>query len=604
MCGIFAYKGNKNAGKILLEGLKILQNRGYDSVGITTIHEGNKYITSKFASEEKTDDAIDKLEKSIFKHYESHIGVVQTRWSTHGVTCVKNSHPHFDNSGRFALVHNGVIENYLDIKIFLEDINIFCISETDTEVIVQLLGYFIKKYELKEALDKTLEKLKGTWALVCLDKENPDTMIISKKGSPLLLGIAENEIFVASEIAAFSKYASKYITLNNNETLIIKNNKIKIEEERIKIVTNEEILLTPAPFPHWTIREIKEQEFTIGKAFNDGKRIENESMVKLGGLEDCKEKLLKIKNLIIIASGTSKFAGDYASFILRNMSGFDTVSVVDASEFNKDYLKTPSLGVLAISQSGETQDILRCLNSDILFFSVINQVDSSIAKITNCGVYLNAGREVGVASTKAFTASVTVLSLISVWFAQNREINLEERKTMISSIQKLPHCFQNILNSKEIDDKCEKIAKYLFSQNKLFILGKQKCSAIASEGSLKIKEISYLAAEGYPGGSLKHGPFALIEKGTPIIMILINDEDRSYMESTINEVKTRGAYVITITDILEHNFSDIVVRIPSCFDLASLLAVIPLQLIAYKLSILKGINPDKPKNLAKVVSVI
>jgi glucosamine--fructose-6-phosphate aminotransferase (isomerizing) len=606
MCGIFAYIGNKKAGNILLKGIKILQNRGYDSVGISTLKD-NIYITDKFISELETDDAIKKLEECIFKHNESSLGLVHTRWCTHGEKTIKNSHPHFDNNARFSLVHNGVIENYLEIKKFLEKENIFCQTETDTEVIVQLLSYFANLYNLEKALEKTFEKLVGTWAIVCLDKENPDSLILSKNGSPLLLGLSENEFYIASEMAAFSEYTDKYIRLNDRETIILKR-ETKFIKERVKTIRDrEETFLSPEPFPHWTLREIKEQEKSIFRAFNNGKRIGNEYEVELKGLEKCKDKLLKIKNLLIIASGTSKFAGDFASFIFRQISGFDTVFVVDASEFDKDYLKTPHLGILAISQSGETQDILRCIKDQkVPIFSVVNTVDSSIAKIAECGVYINAGREVAVASTKAFTSSILVLTLIAIWFSQHRNINIEERKKFISCIQDLPKEFTAILHNKEIDSKCDEISQYLMDKQKLFILGKNKSSAISNEGSLKIKEISYLAAEGYPAGSLKHGPFALIEKGTPIIIILLNDVNRSYMESTINEVKSRGACVITITDILDHDFSDIIVKIPSLYsqELTSLLTVLPLQLIAYKLSVLKGINPDKPKNLAKVVSVI
>lgn len=607
MCGIFAYTGDRQAGDIILEGLIILQNRGYDSVGITTLSD--QYTTTKSASEEETSDGIVKLGQTISKHAGNKIGIGHTRWATHGPKTIKNTHPHFDNSKRFALVHNGVIENYSDIKEYLKSEGILCSTETDSEVIVQLLGYYAKSNSFPAALKKTLSDLEGTWGLAILDLENPKVLTLTRRGSPLLVGLGKEEYFVSSEISAFSRYTTHYISLEDDEIVTIDNNQIYLEnniEDRLLISKNPEaILLSPSPYQHWTLREIKEQEHSILNCLNNKGRIRDQAQAHLGGLESNKENLLKIKNLVIIGCGTSKHAGDFGAFLLRKISGFDSVSVVDAAEFDSDYCKYPNLGILSLSQSGETQDVLRCLK---IFkgtsFSIVNKVDSSIARTTKCGVYCNAGREVAVASTKAFTSTVCILTLVAIWFAQNRDLSLEERKDFISCLHKLPLCFANILNDKVLDQKCDQVAAYLKNATRLFILGKGASTSIAYEGALKIKEIGYLHAEGYPGGSLKHGPFALIEKGTPIIIILLNNETRPYMESTIEEVKSRGAYTITITDIPNHLSSDLILRIPSSDCLTALLAVIPLQLIAYKLSVSKGINPDKPRNLAKVVTVI
>lgn len=609
MCGIFAYCGYKSAATLIYEGLVILQNRGYDSVGITTLNNKKEYTTSKFASELHTSDSINKLSYSIGDHENNNIGIGHTRWATHGAKTIKNAHPHFDYTGRFAIVHNGVIENYLAIKKLLNNNNIKCQTETDTEVIVQLLSLYVHgcKMNVLDALEKTLSKIEGTWGLVILDKENPDSLILTRKGSPLLIGISENEYFISSEISAFSHYTSRYINLNDNEIVMIKDNHIYLNEldNRIQTTSHHDIVdITPDPYEHWTLKEIKEQEFSIFRALNNGGRIYDHISVKLGGLEHDRKKLLDIKNLIILGCGTSKYAGEFGSSLLRMISGFDTVQVVDASEFDSDYLKCPNVGILALSQSGETQDVIRCLKMNKTAFSVVNKPDSTIAKITGCGVYLNAGREVAVASTKAFTSTIAVLTLIAVWYAQNRDIYIDQRQIYIESLNKLPLYFNYLLNDQQTEIECDRVVDYLYQQEKLFILGKGLSAAIANEASLKIKEIGYLHAEGYPGGSLKHGPFALIEKGTPIIIILIDDVHRSYMESTINEVKSRGAYVITITDVLDHDFSDIVIKIPQCNILTPLLSILPLQLIAYKLSIRKGINPDKPRNLAKVVTVI
>lgn len=616
MCGIFAYSGKSDAGPILLEGLTILQNRGYDSVGIATFNKESEYVCNKFVSDKNTSNGIEKLAENISVHENNKIGLGHCRWATHGGKTVTNAHPHFDASNRFCIVHNGVIENYLSIKKFLLTKSILCTSETDTEVVIQLLGYYAQQFSVSEALKRTLSELEGTWGLVILDKENPDTIIATRKGSPLLIGITSHEYFIASEVSAFLKYTRKYINLNDDEIIIIKNQQLNIEnyENRLQISKNtDSTSSTPYPFPYWTIKEIKEQAETINFAINNGGRILDEYNVKLGGLDHCKEKLVQIVHLIIIGCGTSKHAGDFSAYFFRSISGFSTVQVVDASEFDESYLinkPIDTIGLLALSQSGETQDVLRCLklakSLNICTFSVVNKVDSSIAKFTNCGVYLNAGREVAVASTKAFTATVTVLFMIAIWFSQNKlqNITLSKRQEYITSLNKLQYCVQNVLNSGEVEQKCKDIAEYLKEYNKCFILGKGTSAAIASEGALKIKEIGYCSAEGYPGGALKHGPFALIEPGMPIIMVLLNDVHRSYMESTINEVKSRNAYVITITDVIEHDFSDVIIRIPFCENLTSLLSIVPLQLIAFYLSISKNINPDKPRNLAKVVTVI
>ncbi len=639
MCGITAYIGNKNAAQIILEGLIILQNRGYDSAGISTINDNNKIITTKSASKNTTCDSIKTLTELLDNHGCNNIGIGHTRWATHGSKNNINAHPHNDITNRFSLVHNGVIENHNEIRKFLVNNEIECVSDTDTEVIVQLIYYLSNNgMEFEEAVRETTRRLEGTWGLVILDRETPNTLIVARHGSPILIGMGQDEMFVGSEGSAFQKYTTQYISLNNNEIAIIKYNKnmsmgqkieivislilgpnespkiteIKFDNDRIKSVNKEKILLSPDPYPHWTIREINEQPYSIKAALNNGGRIINETTVSLGGLNRNKNRLLDIKNLIIIGCGTSLHSGLFMSRIMRQMCGFHSVQVVDGSEFDISYISTQNTGILVLSQSGETKDVMRCLemvsnsgnDDNIVTFSVVNRVGSQVARTTNCGVYLNAGREVAVASTKAFTSQVAVLSLISVWYAQNRNIHKNSRSVLIKSIMRLSTCYNTILISSEIDHGCDTVSHYLKDQTTCFILGKGLASYIAYEGALKIKEIGYLHAEGYPGGSLKHGPFALIEDGTPIILILLDDNDRSYMESTISEVKSRGAYTIVITNISGYNEGNINITIPTNGPLSALLSVVPLQIISYKLSLLKGINPDKPKNLAKTVTVI
>lgn len=606
MCGIVAYIGHREANQVLFEGLSILQNRGYDSAGMATVNSSQELIVTKFASKEKTSDSIDFLKKDLDKHRGNTCGIIHTRWATHGGVNTRNSHPHNDASGRFSLVHNGVIGNHDVIRKFLLSKGIECISETDTEVIVQLIGYYSRENSFKKAIKLALKELEGTWALAILDRTNPNCLIATCHGSPLLLGIGDNEIFLASEVTAFQKYASRYISINNGELVVITNESGNIDlniewNHRVRHTEKSEILLSPDPYPHWTLREITLQPQTIQAAINNGSRIYDDQSVILGGLDRNKQRLLSIKNLIIVGCGTSYHAGLYGAHLFRLISGFNSVQVVDASEFNSSYLTSDS-GLLCLSQSGETKDVMRCLDliRDKVMFSVVNQVDSQVARYTNCGVYLNAGREVGVASTKAFTSQVTVLSMISVWFAQHRHISLSERRLLIDNIRMLSSSYYKILQNLQIKN----VSEYLKNKNSCFILGKGSAAYIASEGALKIKEIGYIHAEGYPGGSLKHGPFALIEPGTPIIVILLKDADQSYMESTIHEIKSRGAYTIVITNIEDYEGSDIVISIPECGLLSSLLAVVPLQLIAYQLAIIKGINPDVPRNLAKCVTVI
>jgi len=614
MCGIVAYLGYREAKDILIEGLTILQNRGYDSAGISTIDSDGNLITTKNASKDTTSDSIKYLAETLYQHKNNKIGIAHTRWASQGSVNMINSHPHNDVSSRFSLVHNGVIENYDFLKKFLLKAGITCISDTDTEVIVQLIYYYSTTgLNFEDSVKEAVSKLEGTWGIVVLDRYNPDTIIACRHGSPILLGISDDEVFIASEAVAFQKYTNQYISLNNDEISIITyKDKLNIslsgnyEFNRIKSVAHEEILLTPDPYEHWTLREIDEQPNTILAALNNGGRIINNSEVALGGLNMNKDVLLKIKNLIIVGCGTSRHAGLFISDIMRSISGFNTVQVVDGSEFDKSYI-TQDCGLLALSQSGETKDVMRCLEiipQDVPTFSVVNRVESQIARTTGCGVYLNSGREVAVASTKCFTAQIVVLLLITIWFAQNRNINIKKREEFIENLRRLSFCYQSVLSSKIIIAKCHEVAVYLRNWNSCFLLGKGLSSYIAYEGALKFKEIGYIHAEGYPGGSLKHGPFALIDKGMPIILMLLNDSDRSYMESTVNEVKARGAYTIVITNISEYNEGNINIHLPNNGILSALLSVIPLQLISYNLSKIKGINCDKPRNLSKTITII
>jgi len=437
-------------------------------------------------------------------------------------------------------------------------------------------------------------------------RDNPDQIIAMRNGSPMCVGIGQGRMFIASEPGAFSRHTKEFISLDNGEIAVLKSDGHSLDISRVEQAADEQINLSPAPFPHWTIKEIMEQPMSISRALNYGGRIDDELRVKLGGLEDAKDSLLPIHNLVITGCGTSFFAGQLGVKIMRHLNTFDTVQAIDSAEVALDTLPRVGGGVCLISQSGETKDVHRVLTMteelDIPRFSVVNAVGSLISRSTNCGVYLNAGREHAVASTKAFTSQVTVLALIGLWFAQNRNVEETKRRQLIDSLHRLS---TNIGMTLRCRDQCRAVAQKLVNAHHMFILGKGFSEPIAYEGALKIKEITYLHAEGYSGGALKHGPFALIEKNTPIVLVILDDQHAQLMRVAAEEVRARGAYTIVITNSphLAKNIAHDTILIPSNGILTSLLAVIPLQLIAYEISVLRGLDPDKPRNLAKAVTV-
>lgn len=621
-CGIIAFIGKQDSAvDYLIEGLTILQNRGYDSAGVCTLNDKEELVISKFASEKTTSDAILRLEKEKEKHRGHTIGIAHTRWATHGGKTDKNAHPHLDYKKRIALIHNGVIENHDELKKDLVKKGIPFTSETDSEVIVQQISDFIDQGEnLLTSIQKTVKLLEGTWGLVIISTIEPDKIYAVRNGSPILIGISNGKMFFASEGDAFIRHTREMISLENGEIAVLTANGVqniigtkKDVPSRIQKADSEKILLSPAPFPHWTIKEIMEQPNALSRALNFGGRLSSDSEVRLGGFEQNKDWLTNIQHLIIAACGTSMYAGSYGAHLMKHMKCFETVQVIDAAELSSDDFPSSSknAGLLVISQSGETQDVVRCLEIaeklSIPSFSVVNKVGSLIARTTACGIYVNAGKEMAVASTKAFTSQVTVLALISIWFGQQKSRNqihdtTKLRKSLISALHKLPTSVGMLLNS--VHHECKRICKSLANHSTVFILGKGLGESIAKEGALKIKEITYTHAEAYASGALKHGPFALIEKGTPIIMIILNDEHKAQNLNSCAQVISRNASVIVITDCDDLNLKDVeIIHVPSCGLLTGLCAVIPLQLIAYELSIYKKIDPDKPRNLAKTVTV-
>ncbi|NBS69550.1 glutamine--fructose-6-phosphate transaminase (isomerizing) [bacterium] len=608
MCGIIGFVGNEDCVSYLLDGLSILENRGYDSAGVATLGANGTMTVSKFASKSASSaDAIARLRKEAARHVGHGLGIGHTRWATHGGKTDANAHPHMDQKKRVSVVHNGVIENYAPLKKQLMDKGVPFLSETDTEVIAQLIGVALDEgRDLPDAVRHALQQLEGTWGLAVLSPLLPDAIIVAKNGSPICIGLGEHKAFVASEPAAFGMVTRDFISLENGEMAIVRADRSGLDLSRVEKAPEDTIATSPAPHPHWTIKEILEQPEAVHRTLNYGARLEGESKVKLGGLEQRQEELCTIKHLVIAACGTSYHAGLYGAMAMRAMKAFTTVQVVDASEITPHHFPKEGAGLLVLSQSGETKDTHRAVilaqSMGIPVFSVINAVGSLIARTTKCGVYLNAGREHAVASTKAFVTQVTALEMIAVWFAQHRNEELSRRISVIEDLRRLSMNIQKTLQTRSA---CEEIARNLQGADHAFILGKGPGESIAREGALKIKEITYLHAEGYPGGALKHGPFALITEGTPVILIILDDAHAHLMRTAAEEVRARGAHTVVITDNMKlaEGVADDVVCIPRDGSLTALLATIPLQMIAYELAVIKGLHPDKPRNLAKAVTV-
>mmetsp|Transcript_24596 Transcript_24596/g.22355 ORF Transcript_24596/g.22355 Transcript_24596/m.22355 type:complete len:685 (-) Transcript_24596:55-2109(-) len=617
-CGIVGIVGEDNeANGYLLEGLTILKNRGYDSAGIATIdRNGTELTVTKFASRDSTSDCIDLVRNEAYKHAGHSTGIAHTRWATHGGKTDENAHPHTDHKDRIAVIHNGTINNAYILKKELQNRGIHFRSETDTEVIAQLIGEYIEKgLDTKDAVSSALSRCDGSWGLAVINKAKPKEIVVACNGSPIMIGLGDGKTYIASETSAFSRYTKNFIAMKDKEICVIGPDTHTLDISRIQIAPQHDILLSPEPYAHFTIKECSEQPEAIARALSYGARL-NGKRVVLGGLDQNKELLSNIRNLLITGCGTSKFAGDFGAKIMRDLDCFDTVSVIDSAEVRRSEIPNKFGGLLAISQSGETKDVHRAVKTaeekGVPCMSIVNVVGSHIARTTGLGVYLNAGREHAVASTKAFTSQVTVLSLIALWFRQLREEkeNLSElpiKRELLESLQRMPISFGMALNTRP---HCLKIAKELINKKSLFVLGKGYAEPIAYEGALKIKEMGYIHAEGYSGGALKHGPFALIEGKdgydgqTPVIAVILDDDHAMHMRTSAEEVKARGAKVYVITDDpkLAIGIDENPIVIPNNGPLTALIAVLPLQLIAYELALLKGINPDTPRNLAKAVT--
>jgi len=610
MCGIIGYLGKAPFQNFVVNGLKLLQNRGYDSVGICTIEDG-ELKTTKFASTENS-DALQQLntvvQEGVVKN--TSIGIGHTRWATHGGKTQQNAHPHHDNRDRIALVHNGIIENFADIKNQLLNQGYFVKSQTDTEVIAVLIGKYLDEHlTVEHAIRRTVSELSGTWALTIIHRDFPDKIWITRNGSPLLLGMDTDFIMVASEQIAFGNHIKKYIVMDNHDLIeitktdgsIVYNQNIHRYPIQEKLMQKIEYI--PLNYDHWMLKEIMEQPDAVERALNHGGRIKSNTEVKIGGLDDNRDRIFGLDHLILLGCGTSYHAGLWSLAIFKTLDIFDTVTIYDGAEFSiKDIPKKGKTGLILLSQSGETKDLHRCLHIakefDLATIGIVNVPDSMIARETDCGVYLNAGREVAVASTKSFTSQCVVLTLVAIWFSQNKGTCMVYRRRLIQDLRNLSFHIQNVLKQR-LDT--QRIVERMFTNhnNSMFILGKDQEEAIAKEGALKMKEIPYVHAEGYSSSALKHGPFALITKGLPIVLLDVNETYRDKTRNAYQEVLAREAMVVCIGD----RSTDVDLTIDKNGTFGGILANVYLQMMSYFLALNRGVNPDFPRNLAKVVTV-
>jgi glucosamine--fructose-6-phosphate aminotransferase (isomerizing) len=610
MCGIVGYLGNKQAKDVIIKGLKRLEYRGYDSAGISTLQNNKLEITK---TQGKVGDLLAVMDDN------SHLGglgIGHTRWATHGIPNVNNAHPHSDNSGKFTLVHNGIIENYNSLKKLLKDNGVECKTDTDTEVLVQFMGYLYHKEKLDfvETVRLALNQVVGAYGIVVLCEDYPDMLIAARLGSPLLLGIGEDEYFVASDSSPIIEYTRNIIFLDEGELAVIKQGEYQVRNisgnqvvtkqvEEIKYNLEE---IEKGGYDHFMLKEINEQAHTISEALRG--RINTEDLtVNLGGIYDWVQQILDAKHIYITACGTSWHASLIGSYILEELLNVP-VKVEYASEFR--YRETAVNGdsvVICVSQSGETADTLAAIRKarekGALTLGIMNVVGSSIARETHCGVYIHAGPEIGVASTKAFTAQVTIFNLIGILLAQKKGVDPEMIQSIINDLDALPGLVQSVLDQ---GNEILPIAEDFMDVENFLYLGRGYQFPVALEGALKLKEISYIHAEGYPAAEMKHGPIALIDENMPVVFI-VTEKGYDKIVSNIQEVRARGGKIIIITSELNaelKEYSEHIIQVPRIHHcLQAVLTTIPLQLLAYHMAVLKGCDVDMPRNLAKSVTV-
>lgn len=609
MCGIIGYIGKRNCVPILIEGLKRLEYRGYDSAGIGVIQDGKSLIVK---NKGKVSELHSKIEQLNIK---SDIGLGHTRWATHGIPNEINAHPHQNQEGTLFLIHNGIIENYKILKKALQLDGYKFSSETDTEVLAHLIDSFLKKgFDILKATRLALQEVDGAYGIAVIYSLEPDKIIAARKGSPLIIGLGENENFVASDVSAVLAHTKNVIYLEDGEIALLTKNDYSVrtimDDEVIKEV--QEISMTldeidKGGYPHFMLKEIMEQPESLRNSIR-GRLLIEEGTAKLGGLENIIDKLLDVDRFLFVACGTSWHAGLVAEYMFEQFVRVPT-EVEYASEFRyRNPIINKNDAVFFISQSGETADTLAALRETKLrggiALGVCNVVGSSIARESDSGVYIHAGPEIGVASTKAFTSQLIVLALITLLIARRKNLSLENGREIAKAIAKIPDQVAEIL---KLNAKIEEIAEEFKDAKNFLYLGRGYNFPVALEGALKLKEISYIHAEGYPAAEMKHGPIALIDENMPVVFIAPKDATYDKIISNIQEVKARGGRIIAIASEGDEEIKDLVehvIYIPQTVAmLKPILTVIPLQLLAYHIAVKKGLNVDQPRNLAKSVTV-
>jgi glucosamine--fructose-6-phosphate aminotransferase (isomerizing) len=610
MCGIVAYVGKRQAHEVIIKGLKRLEYRGYDSAGIALLNEGLNVYKKK--------GKVSDLEQFLKgKELNSTIGIGHTRWATHGEPNDRNAHPHYSASGKLAMIHNGIIENYNALKQDLINKGHIFHSDTDTEVFIHFIED-IKDHvgcSLDEAVRLALTKVVGAYAIVIMSIDDPDLLVAARKGSPLVVGVGKGEFFLASDATPIVEYTNEVVYLNDQEIAVIDNGKLAIRNTAnlpltpyIQTIDMELEAIEKGGFEHFMLKEIFEQPKSISDCMRG--RLDSQSgRLILGGLREYVNKLVNADRILIVACGTSWHAGLVAEYFFEEFCRIP-VEVEYASEFRyRNPVVREGDVVIAISQSGETADTLAAIelakSKGAIIFGVCNVVGSSIPRHTHAGAYTHAGPEIGVASTKAFTAQLTVLNMIALIVAQKKGTITEQKlHELLVEMENIPAKVEKAL---KLNDQIREIAETFKDARNFLYLGRGYNFPVALEGALKLKEISYIHAEGYPAAEMKHGPIALIDEEMPVVFIATNDSSYEKIVSNIQEVKARKGRVISVVtqgDKLIPKMSEFVIEVPAVHEaLMPMVSVIPLQLLSYHIAVMRGCNVDQPRNLAKSVTV-
>ena len=613
MCGIVGYIGQRKAYPILIKGLKRLEYRGYDSAGVALISDNQQLNVYKAKGK------VSELEAfAVQKDISGNIGIAHTRWATHGEPCSVNAHPHYSSSKRLALIHNGIIENYAVLKEKLQTKGYTFQSNTDTEVLVQLIEYIqiTNQIDLLTAVQLSLQEVIGAYAVAVLDKEQPDEIIAARKSSPLVVGIGENEFFLASDATPIVEYTDKVVYLEDEEIAVIHRDKplrvvnLKNMEcsHKVKTVSMNLGQLEKGGYKHFMLKEIYEQPNCIHDCMRGRINVESTNVV-LSAVIDYRQRLLDAKRFIIVACGTSWHAALIGKHLIESFCRI-SVEVEYASEFR---YRDPVIGgsdvVIAISQSGETADTLAAIelakSRGAFIYGICNAVGSSISRATHTGSYIHVGPEIGVASTKAFTGQVTVLIMLALTLAREKQ-TIDEAKylTIVHELRQIPDKMKEVL---KLDDRIAELSKIFTYAHNFIYLGRGYSYPVALEGALKLKEISYIHAEGYPAAEMKHGPIALVDAEMPVVVIATQNGLYEKVLSNIQEIKARKGKVIAVVtrgDTVISKIADICIELPGTIEcLDPLITTVPLQLLAYHIAVCKGMDVDQPRNLAKSVTV-